>query len=115
MNNQKNTNICYVFSQATLELALSDWVGLMQDSTPKDSDHFLIVETSIPWLLKHLNQSSAIFMFSETDLNEGIGTWKEQQIADYPHQETLIEKTCDGIIQFFQSDIVSKYKMTVQA
>ncbi len=80
MSNKKDTNTCYVFSQATLDLAIKEWVEQNSKDKPKNQETYLIVAAALPWFLKHLNQSDPIYMFPHTNLIEEIDTWKSSQL-----------------------------------
>ena len=115
MKSQQNTNTCYVFSQATLDQAMQEWIKAKKKSKPTDHEKYLIVAAAMPWFLQQLNQNPSIFMFSETDLVAELSLWKESQETEYPHQKKLIKNTCNEIINFFQSEIVSNHKMRIEA
>jgi len=115
MNNRQDTNKCYVFSQATLDLALQEWLKLESDNNPEKQETFQIAAAALPWFLKHLEQTSTIYMFTHDDLITELDVWKSSQIANYAQQKKRIEETCDQLINFFQSDIVLQHKMMIQA
>ena len=113
MNSNKNNY--YVFSQATLDQAIAEWSDIECKNDTKNKDNYLITAEALPWFLKHFNQYSAIYTFTHEDLLDELGVWKTVQLEKYPHQNKRIEETCDLLIQFFQSDIVIQYKMSIQA
>jgi len=115
MSNKKDTNTCYVFSQATLDLALKEWLELKIKNNPKKEESFQIAATALPWFLKYLEQSSAIFMFTHEDLITEMELWKVSQLSNYSNQKERIEETCNQLINFFESDAVLQHKMTIQA
>lgn len=115
MKNEENANICYVFSQATLDLAITDWVDIKTKNVPENHEQYLIVAEALPWLLKHLNQNPSLFMFPHNDLINGLKTWRETQEAAYPHKKKLIKSTCEEMINFFQSETITNHKMRIEA
>ena len=115
MNNKQDTNRCYVFSQATLELALQEWIDLESGNNSEKKEALQIAEVALPWFLKYLGQTSAIYMFTHDDLLTEMDAWKSSQIADYPQQKKRIEETCNQLIHFFQSESVLEHKMMIQA
>jgi len=115
MKNKKKLNICYVFSQSTLDEAITKWVEAKSEKKPKDHEQYSIAAVAIPWFLIHLNQTHSIFTFSYNELVEEIDIWKSAQISEYPKQKKRIETSCNEIIDFFESDVVLDYKMSIPA
>lgn len=115
MNIKQDTGNCYVFSQATLELALQEWLNFKTETNPEKEESFQITAAALPWFLKHLGQSSAIYMFTSNDFLKEMKAWKSSQLNNYPQQKIRIEETCDQLINFFESDIVTQHKMVIEA
>lgn len=115
MNNKQPTYHCYVFSQATLNRAITDWVKFQCEDDPKNKEIFLITETALPWLLNDFCTPSSIYSFSFDDLQTGIEQWKTSQIEAYPQQKKRINDTCDYLLEFFQSSVIKQYKMIIDA
>lgn len=115
MNNKQNNNNCYVFSQATIDQAINEWIEIGCRNDAKNKEHYLITAEALPWFLKHFNHGTSIYTFTHENLLTELNTWKSSQLEKYPHQKKRIEETCDLLINFFQSEIVVHHKMTVQA
>ena len=114
MNINQDTNNCFVFSQATLDLALSEWLKFKTENSPEKEESFKITIAAIPWLLKHLGQNATIYMFTYDDFLTEIKAWKLLQISEYPQQKARIEETCAQLINFFRSEIVIQHKMLIE-
>jgi len=115
MTSKPNKNTCYVFSDKTLEQALEDWLDSNKAKTPKKEESFLITAAALPWFLKHLQQSAPIYMFTHEDLTRNIDTWKASQLTAFPHREERILESCELLMDFFESNLMSEHKMIVQA
>lgn len=102
---------CYVFSPQTLTLAMQDWLN--RDGNQPHAEADLIVVAAIPWFLQHIQHTTHVYMFSHEDMLAAIPTWKDLQLKAYPHQQTRIENTCEGIRDFFESEMIEQHKMTV--
>lgn len=113
MNNNQNNNNCYVFSRATLDQAIQEWVVIKSKKDAKNEEKYLITAKALPWFLNHFNHNSSIYSFSEEDLESELKEWKSTQIENYPKQKKRIEETCKHILNFFQSDLIEQYKMTI--
>lgn len=115
MKNKQDSNKCYVFSQATLDLALQEWLESESKNNPKKAESFQITVAALPWFLIHLEQTTAIYMFTQDNLITEMEVWKSSQLSDYPQQKKRIEETCSQLIHFFQSGIVLEHKMLIEA
>ena len=121
MNNTKNnatdnaTSKCFVFSQQTLEIAIDEWIDNKSQEMPKKKELFQITKAALPWFMRHLNQSGSIYMFGSEDMQKEIKTWKQAQFIAFPKRKKRIEETCELLIEFFNSDIIERHKMTVHA
>ncbi len=105
----------FVFSQATLEKAIDDWVARQTVKYSEKETSFLIVKAALPWLLEHLNQlEKAVCSFNEEVLLHELDVFARIQIKAYPCQKTRIDETCALLIEFFNSDIVDDYKMIIR-
>ncbi len=79
MNNTNNsTNICFVFSQQTLDIAIDEWIDEESKGKPKKKEAYQITKAALPWFMRHLNQSGSIYMFSSDDMKIEIETWKKR-------------------------------------
>ena len=114
MNNKQNINKCYVFSQTTLDLALQEWLELETKNDPVQEESVLIALAALPWFLNHLKQTGPTFVFTNDVLNTEMEKWKKIQITDYPNQQQRIENTCEQLLNFFESDLITQYKMIVK-
>ncbi|MEB8433648.1 hypothetical protein OO007_15520 [Cocleimonas sp. KMM 6892] len=114
-NTNNNTNICFVFSQQTLDIAIDEWVEERSESSPAKKEAFMITKAALPWFMRHLNQSGSIYMFSAEDMKNEIESWKKAQFTAFPKRKKRIEETCDLLISFFESDLIETHKMTVNA
>ena len=114
MNNKQNITKCYVFSRNTLDLALQEWRELETINDPAQEESVLIALAAIPWFLKHLKQTGPTFVFTNDLLNAEMELWKKIQITDYPNQLQRIEDTCEQLLNFFESDLITQYKMIVK-
>ena len=113
--NNNNTNICFVFSQQTLDIAIDEWIDEESKGKPKKKEAYQITKAALPWFMRHLNQSGSIYMFSSDDMKIEIETWKKAQFIAFPKRKKRIEETCDLLINFFNSDVIEQHKMTVHA
>ena len=114
MNTLQNKNLCYVFSQATAELAIKEWLVSEIKNTPEKEQALNICAIALPWFLKHIQADATIYMFTENVLKDEIATWKNRQMVSYPNQTKRIEETCALIIAFFQSDTIKQHKMRIE-
>lgn len=115
MDNNQNKSTCYVFSRKTLDIAIQDWLTLKIKLDNKKEEQFQIFVVALPWLLDHIQADASIYMFTQDDLVEEIRIWKTAQIEHYPKQQKRIDETCGLIINFFQSEVIKKHKMLVDA
>ena len=115
MNNKQNNNNCYVFSQATMDQALKEWVSQESEKHPKNHESYSITVVAMPWFLKHFTHGSSIYTFTHKDLLTELDLWKSTQLEMYPHQKKRIEETCDQFTNFFQSDVVIQHKMSISS
>ena len=109
-NTNNNINICFVFSQQTLDIAIDEWIDEKSKEKPKNKEAFQIAKTALPWFMRHLNQSGSIYMFSSDEMKNKIETWKDAQLIEYPKQKKRIEETCNLLINFFDSDVIEQHK-----
>jgi len=114
MNKKTDKNTCYVFSQATLDLALKQWFSVESEKNKDKEKSLQITVVALPWLLKHLNQVGPIYTFAHIDLIRELEVWKSLQLARYSNQNDRIKETCDQLLSFFESDIVLDYKMVIE-
>ncbi len=114
-NTNNNTNICFVFSQQTLDIAIDDWVNKKTEKNPEKKEIFLITKAALPWFMQHFNQSGSIYMFSSDDMKVEIETWKKAQFIAFPKRKKRIVETCNLLIDFFSSNVIHQHKMTVHA
>jgi len=103
----------YVFSRATLDKAIDDWVTRKTSKYSEKEESFLIVKAALPWLLEHLKQFNAVCSLNEDTLLHEVRVFAKVQIKAYPHQKTRIDETCALIIDFFHSDVVRDHKMII--
>lgn len=115
MNNptNNNTNICFVFSQQTLDIAIEEWVDAQSKGNPQTEEAYQITKVALPWFMRHLNQSGSIYMFSHDDMQKEIKTWKQAQFTAFPKRKKRIEETCQLLVAFFESEIIEHHKMIV--
>ena len=113
--NNTNNNICFVFSQSTLDIAIEEWVTENSKATPDKEEAYQITKAALPWFMRHLNQSGSIYMFSADDMKNEIEAWKKAQFIAFPKRKKRIEETCVLLISFFESDVIEAHKMTVHA
>ncbi len=114
-NTNNNTNICFVFSQHTLDSAIDEWINKKSKANPKNKEAYQITKAALPWFMRHLNQSGSIYMFSLDDMKNEIETWKKAQFIAFPKRKKRIEETCDFLVNFFESDVIEEHKMIVRA
>jgi hypothetical protein len=107
--------ISYVFSQKTLNQAIEQWVDENTVNRKEaEAEPFLITKAALPWLMQHLNHlDTSVYMFTYEDMTNELASWKSKQLAEFPHQQARIEKTCDLLTEFFISDVISEFKMIV--
>ncbi len=117
MKKIKTSNISYVFSQTTLDIAIDEWVEYEQkneqEKYPEKEEALLIAKAALPWFMQHLKQTESICMFTDEVMLAEMDTWKSLQIAEYPKQKQRIEETCKLLKAFFHSDVVLQHKMVV--
>ncbi len=121
MTKIKTSNISYVFSQNTLNIAIDEWIECEQESEHKNEqekhsekqDALMIAKAALPWFMQHLKQTESIYMFTDEVMTEELETWKSLQIAEYPQQKKRIEETCKLLKAFFHSENVIQHKMVV--
>ena len=117
MKKIKTSNISYVFSQTTLDIAIDEWVESEQkneqEKHPEKEEALLIAKAALPWFMQHLKQTESICMFTDEVMLAEMDTWKSLQIAEYPKQKQRIEETCKLLKAFFHSDVVLQHKMVV--
>ncbi len=113
MKKIKTSNISYVFSQTTLDIAIDEWVESEQEKYPKKEEALLIAKAALPWFMQYLKQTESICMFADEVMLDEMDTWKSLQIAEYPKQKQRIEETCKLLKAFFHSDVVLQHKMVV--
>ena len=114
-NTNNNTNICFVFSQQTLDIAMDEWIEENSKANPAKEEAYQITKAALPWFMRHLNQSGSIYMFSSEDMKIEIENWKKAQFIAFPKRKKRIEETCDLLISFFESNVIETHKMTVHA
>jgi len=113
MKKTKTSNTSYVFSQATLNIAIDEWIENEQEKHPEKEDALLIAKAALPWFMLHLKQTESICMFSDDVMISEMDSWKDLQIAEYPKQKQRIEETCKLLKAFFHSEVVLQHKMVV--
>ena len=113
MKKTKTSNTSYVFSQATLNIAIDEWIENEQEKHPEKEDALLIVKAALPWFMLHLKQTESICMFTDKVMISEMDSWKDLQIAEYPKQKQRIEETCKLLKAFFHSEVVLQHKMVV--
>ncbi|MEE9325883.1 MAG: hypothetical protein V3U71_01215 [Cocleimonas sp.] len=113
MDSSNKQNTSYVFSQETLDQAIEQWIN-EKTANSKEKEPYLIAKAALPWFMQHLNQLNAsVYMFTYGDMAKELASWKSEQLAEFPHQQARIEKTCDLLTKFFVSDIIFEFKMVV--
>ena len=117
MKKIKTSNISYVFSQKTLNIAIDEWIeSEQQQEDEKESEKeeaLLTAKAALPWFMQHLKQTESICMFTDEVMLEELISWKSLQLAKYPKQKARIEETCQLLKDFFHSDVVLQHKMVV--
>ena len=121
MKKIKTSNISYVFSQKTLNIAIDEWVESKQEGEkegeqekhPESESALLIAKAALPWFMQHLKQTESICMFTDEVMLEELTSWKSLQLAEYPKQKKRIEETCQLLKEFFHSYVVLQHKMVV--
>ena len=113
MKKTKTSNTSYVFSQATLNIAIDEWIENEQEKHPEKEDALLIAKAALPWFMLHLKQTESICMFTDEVMISKMDSWKDLQIAEYPKQKQRIEETCKLLKAFFHSEVVLQHKMVV--
>ena len=117
MKKIKTSNISYVFSQKTLNIAIDEWIeSEQQQEDEKESEKeesLLTAKAALPWFMQHLKQTESICMFTDEVMLEELISWKSLQLAKYPKQKKRIEETCQLLKDFFHSDVVLQHKMVV--
>jgi len=113
MKKIKTSNISYVFSQTTLDIAIDEWSDNEQEKHPEKESALQITKAALPWFMQHLKQTESIYMFTDEVMIDEMDIWKSLQIAEYPKQKQRIEETCKLLKAFFHSEVVLQHKMVV--
>jgi len=114
MDNNQDTNLCYVFSPSTVEKAVQEWSDKKMKSEPEKDEEFQVFSAAVPWFLEHIQHDASIYMFTHEDLLAEIEIWKKVQLESYSNQKKRINKTCDLIMRFFESGVVKEHKMIIE-